>query len=449
MLGRDSFGELGIIQNTIGMFGVLAGLGMGLTANKHIAELKLTEPERAGRILGLASSTAWFTSGVMAVVLALSAPWIAEKTLNAPHLTGLLQLGAILLFLSGINGAQTGALSGFEAFKTIARINLISGLITFPLMVGGAWWWGVTGAVWGLIGSQFANCLLCFFAVRSESALFKIESSFSGWGGEWHLFWRFSLPAVLTGLLSSLVGWGASVLVVNQAGGYGDMGIYNAALRVKMLPEAFLTMLIAPLLPILSEAFGKGDTATFQRTLQFNLLLAFLIIVPLALLQTAVPMITMLPFGEGYQRRPDIVQWLMLHSVVYALLFPMGSILISMGRMWFSCAVNVSYALMLFTFSWLLIPRFGASGFAAATAIAFTAGNIPCVILMYRIQSSVMRKSKWGLNAVIIGVSFILAVLSAIHLHAVWAIAAGTLITLCFIGTQMLIARQTMLKIKR
>ncbi len=31
----------GIIQNTIGMFGTLAGFGMGLTANKHVAEFKL------------------------------------------------------------------------------------------------------------------------------------------------------------------------------------------------------------------------------------------------------------------------------------------------------------------------------------------------------------------------------------------------------------------------
>src|SRR5437879_2227347 len=38
ILGKEEFGELGIIQSTIGMFGTLAGFGMGLTANKHVAE---------------------------------------------------------------------------------------------------------------------------------------------------------------------------------------------------------------------------------------------------------------------------------------------------------------------------------------------------------------------------------------------------------------------------
>ena len=170
LLGKEEFGELGIIQATIGMFGTLAGFGMGLTANKHVAEFKHTDPARAGRILGLASATAWLSSGVMALSLLFSAPALAARTLAAPHLAGLLQAGALLLFLSGLNGAQTGALSGFEAFKTIARISLISGVLTFPMMVGAAWNWGVTGAVWALIGSEAANCLLYFAALRAETS---------------------------------------------------------------------------------------------------------------------------------------------------------------------------------------------------------------------------------------------------------------------------------------
>jgi len=74
MLGKQEYGELGIIQNTIGMFGTLAGFGMGLTANKYVAEFKRPEPARAGRIIALASATAWISSGIMAVVLIACGP---------------------------------------------------------------------------------------------------------------------------------------------------------------------------------------------------------------------------------------------------------------------------------------------------------------------------------------------------------------------------------------
>ena len=128
MLGKELFRELGIIQNTIGMFGTLAGFGMGLTANKHVAEFKRTDPARAGRIIALASATGWITSGLMALVLLFFCPWLAANTLAAPQLSGLLQVGALLLFLSGINGAQAGALSGLRdviaiKFKELFRLT--------------------------------------------------------------------------------------------------------------------------------------------------------------------------------------------------------------------------------------------------------------------------------------------------------------------------------------
>ena len=426
MLGKHDYGELGIIQNTIGMFGTLAGFGMGLTANKYVAEYKRTDPAHAGRIIALASATSWISSGIMAVVLVACAPWLAAKTLAAPQLSGLLQIGALLLLSSGVNGAQTGALSGFEAFKRIAHINLISGLLTFPLMVIGAWKWGVTGAVWGLIGSQMANCVMSFIAVRVEAARYQISLRYAGCFSDLSLFWRFSLPAVLVGVLNSIVSWGAGALVVNQIGGYGDMGIYNAASRVKQLPETFLGMLIAPMLPILSEAFGKGDHSTFQRTLLFNFTLATLIIVPVSLVQAAAPALTTMPFGAGYQGHPAIVTWLMLHAVLYALMFPMGSILISMGEMWFSWLVNFLMSLVFAGAAWLLVPRYGAAGYASATVIGYACACMPCIVFLYRRLPQVMRFLHWRTLLLAVAVLFACCLLAKRSLSSDWAFVAGT-----------------------
>ena len=425
MLGRDDYGALGIVQNTIGMFGTLAGFGMGVTANKHVAEFKLADPARAGRIIGAASALAWVTSGVMAVALFVAAPWLAEHTLAAPHLGGLLRTGALLLLLSGINGAQTGALSGFESFKSIARINLIAGLTSFPLMLIGAWQWGLTGVVWALIVVQLLNCLLCYQAVEAEAARFNVPIRLNSTAADRRLFWSFSFPAVLAGVLNSLISWGASALVVNQAGGYGDMGIYNAALRVKLLPEMFLGMLIAPMLPILSESFGKGDHRTFQRTLLFNFTLAMLIIVPVSLVQAAAPALTLLPYGAEYQGRLETVQWLMLHAVAYALMFPMGSILISMGEMWFSWLVNLLYAGLFGLGAWWLVPRYGAAGYAAAMALAYALANLACVVFLYRKLPDVMRFLRWGVLVFSMTILFAACVLASWRLDFGWAVAAG------------------------
>jgi O-antigen/teichoic acid export membrane protein len=434
LLGKEDFGALGIVQNTIAMFGTVAGFSMGLTANKHVAEFKRADPARAGRIIGAATTLAWLTSGVMSVVLLVAAEWLAATTLAAPHLAGLLRLGALLLLLSGINGAQMGALSGFESFKPIARINLVAGLVSFPLMLLGAGRWGLTGVVWALIVTQSINNFLCWRALRAEALRFGVPIRRHTTPEDRRLFWSFSLPAVLTGVLNSLVGWGAGALVVNQAGGYGDMGLYNAALRVKLLPELSLGMLIAPMLPILSEAFGKNDQHTFQRALQFNFTLAALIIIPVSLVQTAAPSLTMLIFGAGYRGGFDTVQWLMLHAVSYALLFPMGSILISMGQMWFSWLVGLCYGVLFAAGAWWLVPRYGSAGYAAAMVLAYLISNIPCVVFLYYRLPRVMSFLHWGLVASVLFALYALCLAASHQLTLAWATTVGSLAGAAFLG---------------
>ena len=87
MLGKTAYGEFGMLQSTfLGMFGVFAGFGLGLTATKHVAEYCRSDPERAGRIITLSGLFAVVTGGLMAVGLLIWAPWLAAHTINAPHL---------------------------------------------------------------------------------------------------------------------------------------------------------------------------------------------------------------------------------------------------------------------------------------------------------------------------------------------------------------------------
>src|SRR6476619_3959233 len=54
LLGPEGFGEIGMIQSTQGLFGVLAGAGLGLAATKFVAEHRSIDPTRAARCIALA-----------------------------------------------------------------------------------------------------------------------------------------------------------------------------------------------------------------------------------------------------------------------------------------------------------------------------------------------------------------------------------------------------------
>lgn len=425
VLGKEGFGELGVLHSTVGLFGTVAGFGMGMAATKYVAELRTSDPARAGRIIGLASFTTWASSGLMALILAVFAPWIAANTLAAPQLSDLLRVGSLLLLLGGVTGAQSGALSGFEAFRAISRVNLISGSLTFPLMLAGAWFGGVKGAVSAMVAAAGLNAVLNWLALRVEARKFGVPLSYAGCFSEWSIFWSFNVPGVMNAVLYAFAGWAGMALVVQYPEGYADLGVYNAATRIKQLPEIFVGMILAPILPVLSDAFARKDMATCGKTLVFAFAVCTLVIVPVSLLQTAAPQLTLMPFGAAYSGGAGVVPWLMLSAVAYALMWPMGLILISMGRIWLALIIGILYVCLYLGLAAWLIPRYGVAGYASAGAVAFIVANLPCVYLLYDEFPALMKQTRWADMAIVVSALFGLSWLAFRELDRSAAIVVG------------------------
>lgn len=385
LLGKHDYGQLGIVQSTTGMFGVFAGFGMGLTANKHVAEFKKKDPARAGRVICLSSFISWMTGGSLTLILLELAPWLARTTLAAPEMSGLLRAGSLLLLLGGVNGAQTGALAGFEAFKTIARINLIAGLLAFPVTLTGAWFGGVTGSVWALVANLALNCVMNFVALRKEAARALVPLHYLHCIQEWPVLWSFSVPAVLCGAISAPVTWATNALLVNQPHGYAFMGVFNAVYRIRIVPELMLNMLLAPLLPVLSETFGLGDAQGYRKAARSALAVSLTLTVPFALLQIAAPTLTMLPYGSAFAGNAEVVQWSMLDLAILGLFNPlMNQIVVSMNRMWLGFTYSVGFSLIYGVMAYFLVIHYQAAGLAAASILAHIVCLGPLLYYVYK-----------------------------------------------------------------
>ncbi|MGP8236443.1 MAG: oligosaccharide flippase family protein, partial [Limisphaerales bacterium] len=101
-IGRTPFGELGTIQSTVGLFGTFAGLGLGITATKYVAELRETDKNRCGRVIGLTLSTALAGGAIAGLGLLLFGKWLAIHTLAAPQLASALRWGSLLVLFSTV-----------------------------------------------------------------------------------------------------------------------------------------------------------------------------------------------------------------------------------------------------------------------------------------------------------------------------------------------------------
>jgi O-antigen/teichoic acid export membrane protein len=371
MLGKTVYGELGMIQSTVGMFSMFAGVGLGLTATKHVAEFRHSDPERAGRIIGLSGMFAMGTGGLIGLGLFIFAPWLAEHTINAPHLYGVLRVGALILLINALNGVQTGALAGLEAFKTIAHVNLFVGLISFPVLICGAHFGGLTGTAWALAINLCLNWLLNHIALSKEARRYRIPITLKDCKcSEWAVLWRFSFPAALSGALVGPINWACSALLVNRPNGYNEMGIYSAANQWYAVLMFVPIMLSRVVLPVFSNQFGQKNTKQPIKTLILSIKSNLLIVSPLIVLFSITSPYIMKSYGKGFiDGWPTLVVVLMTAGFV-SVNAPVGQFIAASGKMWIGFFINGGWALI-FCLNTIFMLDFGAFGLAISRMLAY------------------------------------------------------------------------------
>lgn len=370
MVGTEGFGEYGTVQGTIGMLGVFAGLGLGMTSTKYVAEFLPTDKQRVGRVIGLSSMLSWGCGSAGGLFLLGAAPLLAVRVLNAAGITVLLWVAVPYLICATVNGAQLGVLSGFQAFQTIAWVNIASGVCTLAGTVAGAKLYGTLGAVGGLSLSQILITVLYFFAVRREARLRSVPLGYQGCWAERHILWRFSAPALLSNIVVSPVLWLCNSIMVNQPGGYAEAGIYNAANQWRLAILFLPTTLNSVTLPMLAGLYGANDRRGYRRMLGVGLAIsvavALAISVPIVLWAGPI----MGGYGAGFASGTKVLYLLALASVLMAGLNVVGQAIACEGRMWNGALLNLLWGLALVG-CYYPLRQYGAIGLGLANLVAY------------------------------------------------------------------------------
>lgn len=396
ILGKTGFGELGMIQHTVSMFGVFAGLGLGITATKHVAEFRSTDPSRTGRIIALSSVAALISGGLVTIAVFFASPYVAQHIINAPHMKMELWIGCGLLFFNTLIGAQVGCLAGFEAFKTIARVGLFYGLLNLLLVILGVHFWGLAGAITGMVCAMAGNWCAHHVAVRKEAKKAEVPISYSNIRSELPVLWGFSLPAFLSNAMVGPVIWGANALLSNQANGYAELGIFTAATQAQMALNLAGSRVGAALLPILSSREAQGSVK-FNRA---NILISWLIGVIAAVPLICLPEIMGLVFGPQYAGASPRRTFVLVMCYTCIMLYKQGlaRVLVANSLLWWSCLSNSMWAVVLLGSAWFL-KGFGAFGLACAFLIAYTLNTI-CFVPLYTSRNLAPRGTLISLEAI-------------------------------------------------
>jgi len=371
LLGTTGFGEIGMIQSTQGLFGIVAGAGLGLAATKFVAEFRSTDPARTGRCATLATTIASVSGTVMALVLLALSGVMASSVLRAPHLTVELQVATGLVLFGTINGVQTGALVGFGDFRTLAVLSGIRGVCLCALLIVGITLGGVLGGVIGLVLTEAIAVLANHVALRRVlPATVTWRAGRAAWS-ELALMCRFSGLSLLGSICTMSAMWFANLVLVAQPDGYASLGVFNAAERWRQL-LLFLPASFSPvILTSLSNLHGRNDPDAYRRLFGLNLAVSVgVVVIPSIGIVLWAPSAMGL-FGDEYRAGGMTLVILAASSVVVVLNNLLGQVLVSRGAMMGRLVLDVLLAAVLALASWQLIPIYREQGMALGSLIGF------------------------------------------------------------------------------
>ena len=389
ILMKQGFGEYAMVQSTLLTVATLSQLATGYTAAKYIAEYRSSDPERTGRIMGLCALVSAVMAGVGAFLLIAIAPWLAGAILKAPHLAVALMIGSGFLFFSAINGYQTGALSGLEAFGRLAKAGVASGIMAVAAISLGAWWGGLNGTLIGLSISALIRCALHNRWLRFASRAQGIKPQYRGsLRQEKAVLLKFSLPAAIAGYYSMPMIWLANSFLVRQPGGYGEMALYSAANIVRIILLFLPNVMNSVGLSVLNNDMAKGDMNHYNLVFRSNVLYIFIVslgsVFVIGIFGRSILQIFGKDFGAGH-----FLLWLLLFSSFFeSLSIVLYQYVQSQAKIWLSIfSITVPREAFLVVAAYYLVQSYGGAGLATAYMGSTILGlilHLSLVVILYR-----------------------------------------------------------------
>lgn len=370
ILGKVPFGEFATIQSTVGLFGVFAGLGIGITATKYVAEYRESQAERCGRVIGFSLAVALAGGIIASLGLLLFGGWLAVHTLAAPHLAPMLRVGIGLVIFGSLQGAYLGALAGFEAFKAVCWVNFISSLVAVPLAVVGALRAGLEGAVWALVLQNILGCVFGHAALLKAAAKARVKISLGFHPDEWAMLWRFTLPAFLSTMLITPAGWFSRTVLVNQHGGYAEAALVSAANQWMNLVNFLPYTMGGVLVPIFANLYATGRRNEFMKLLRYNLWLNAGVALAVASPLLLMPSVIMGFYGPGFREGIAIFIVSIICAIVTTINNLLSRAMQSAGRAWIDLTSYGIWAVIIVLGSCLLVPAHKGIGLVSTQVAA-------------------------------------------------------------------------------
>lgn len=382
LLGKDIFGEYGLLKNTLLIIAIFSTMGLGYTSTIFVSRYKQDNENILYSFIKSLLYITFLFSGVIAFLIFIFSSQIAHFLEDSRLSIGLKYLSVIIIF-NALTTTQIGILAGFKLFKQTACVNILSGICNFIFSVSLTYILGFNGALLALLLSQVINYLLNYRILRKQLSFMNRSDQ----KAPLLPILRQSLPIALQEMSLSITHWLGTVLLLRLSN-YGEVGLYSAASQwsavILFIPIALRNVVLSYL---------SYNQSSEQRN---KILLA---VMSLYIVCTLVPSIvihlfskTIIQFyGESFIGLSNVLIVSCYATVFNSIYNIFSSVFMSKNRNWLLYAITISRDILNLIGLYLLIVLFGINGaYSMSLSTISTAGItvIACIFFYQRINKN-------------------------------------------------------------
>ncbi len=356
MLGPTGIGLAGLYQNIMATATTLFGCGLDSSGVRQIA----TAHDDQQLFVLIRRALVWANillgvTGMLVlwVVSGLLSQWVFHDNTHASEM-GWLGIG---MFLSLMVSSKVALLQGLRRIDAIAKVKIFGAILGAVTGVVLIWLLGERGLLWFVIVAPAVNLVFSHWYVAS---LPKNNEGLD-WlvlRRQWQAMFSLGIPIMAAGLLTLVTQMVARSWVIGdlgiEAGGY-----FQAAWSITMTYISFvLGAMATDYLPRLTGAirdYGRAGKMVNEQTEMALLMAAPVLLVML----TLAPWVIELLYSASFAPTADILRWQVMGDMFKVIGWPMGFIVLAMGRGDVFIATQLNWNVIYLLCLWLGMESMG------------------------------------------------------------------------------------------
>ncbi len=383
LLGPSLLGIYFVAITVSSALGELALGGLELALVRYLSRFRSDEDWGAFRgTLRFALRTASGISLLGCLVLVVGAPWVATTIFHKPELATPLRIAALYVPLYVLESLLLAATQSFKLMRYKAFIHSVLNPALRIVLVVSVYLLG--GRLHAILGAYVFAMLVCAWSayLALRRCLPRDLSRYVPTVDRKELL-RYSWPLFGVNICTFLIIYNDSLILAHFRSSY-EVGLYSVCLRLMIVSAFALPVVSQVFAPFVSELHHHREIGRLGAYFKVVTVWAVEAYVPILLLFLFAPRQVLALFGKGFEAAASCLIILALAQLINVLTGPLGLVL-NLGG-WTKLELrNVATVLALqATLAFLLIPRMGFLGAAAADLFAGFAVTAVRVVQLYR-----------------------------------------------------------------